>query len=400
MTLNLKQDNYNKIIESVLINPLLENELTGWTINAGTPTVKTKENDSILVARGIGSHQLVQMTSWKQNHVYYMQVEVYVPDYVAGRMGLQANGRFVSGNAINLSIDRNTIGWECLYTSFKATKNYTLGVYYGSINAANLNGYAKKAYLIDLTEIYGEGNEPSAADFYNLKLPLMNNGITMSNTEILKRFDKKINTITNQRIITATDVQAEQVFVQEMNKKCKLWKMNDTVFQNASGLSRKGQLSNAQDMLRLTLQAVGSEQIVKIGGAKKYSVTIKGETPRTIKVKTTVTNPALENAYLLLGGKSGTLGTAVNNASILAQVKEGTFTFVSIVMKSSTTTSRYEDTKKLLDVILKKMENPHYIPTEKFTAVSLAGVLLPNNPLFWTNLDKLPTYGYYGLNES
>jgi D-alanyl-D-alanine carboxypeptidase len=139
---------------------------------------------------------------------------------------------------------------------------------------------------------------------------------------------------------------------------------------------------------------------VKIGGAKKYSVTIKGETPRTIKVKTTVTNPALENAYLLLGGKSGTLGTAVNNASILAQVKEGTFTFVSIVMKSSTTTSRYEDTKKLLDVILKKMENPHYIPTEKFTAVSLAGVLLPNNPLFWTNLDKLPTYGYYGLNES
>nr|MBO0463888.1 serine hydrolase [Enterococcus sp. DIV2402] len=190
------------------------------------------------------------------------------------------------------------------------------------------------------------------------------------------------------------------MFIQEMNKKCKLWKMNDTVFQNASGLSRKGQLSNAQDMLRLTLQAVGSEQIVKIWGAKKYSVTIKGETPRTIKVKTTVTNPALENAYLLLGGKSGTLGAAVNNASILAQVKDGTFTFVSIVMKSSTTTSRYEDTKKLLDVILKKMENPHYIPTETFTAVSLAGVLLPNNPLFWTNLDKLPTYSYYGLNES
>ena len=227
------------------------------------------------MARGIGSHQLVQMTSWKQKHVYYMQVEVYVTDYVAGRMGLQANGRFVSGNVINLSIDRNTIGWECLYTSFKATKNYTLGVYYGSINAANLNGYAKKAYLIDLTEIYGEGNEPSAADFYNLKLPLMNNGITMSSTEILKRFDKKIITITNQRIINATDVQAEQVFVQEMNKKCKLWKMNDTVFQNVSGLSRKGQLSNAQDMLRLTLQAVGSEQIVKICGAKKYRVTIK-----------------------------------------------------------------------------------------------------------------------------
>lgn len=51
--------------------------------------------------------------------------------------------------------------------------------------------------------------------------------------------------------------------------------MNDTVFQNVSGLSRKGQLSNAQDMLRLTLQAVGSEQLVKIWGAKKYRVTIK-----------------------------------------------------------------------------------------------------------------------------
>jgi hypothetical protein len=274
--------------DSVLINPTLTDSTNGWTRNAGNPIVVVEQGVPTLIAQGDGSHQLSQMVNWKKDHVYYMQVEVYVTDYVTGRMGLQANGRFVGGNVINLGVTRDTEGWESLYTNFVVTEDYTLGVYYGSISSANLNGKAKNAYIVDLTEMYGAGNEPSAVDFYNLKLPMENDGISMNTADVFKVLDHKIDNIATKSNITATDAQAEQVFFAEMNRKCQLWKMNDTVFKNASGLSSSGQVSSARDMLRLTLQAAGSERMLKVWGAKSYDVNIRGGNPRTVNIVATV----------------------------------------------------------------------------------------------------------------
>ncbi len=385
-----------KIAAYVLANGWFQKGLDNWRINAGTVTLGTEKALPELHFAGSSSNQLAQLIHWQAGHIYFLAFEVSVTRYVKGTAGVQVNGRFAGGKTFTFGKRQVTNGFETVTGTFKALEDSSFKVYAGSINRADIDGALRKIILLDLTVLYGAGNEPSANEIDYEASMFQEDGLVLSFKDLFVLLDKKHASTK----LPVTDAQAELAFIEEMNKKSRLWKMPGTMFKNTHGLATKGQISTANDILRLTLQAAGSEQITKVWGAKQYVVRIKGKKARAITIRHTVKDAELEAAYDLLGGKSGTLGLVTNHAVVLAQSKNAPQTFVTVVLKSATKTSRYEDTKKLLDVLTQKVAAVAELPDETFTAVAAAGILLAGQPLHWTNLAELPSYGYYGFNET
>lgn len=151
-----------------------------------------------------------------------------------------------------------------------------------------------------------------------------------------------------------TDEQAEQVFVNEMNKK--VTQLGGTSkFHNSSGLTAAGQQGNAYDFNIYTLHASIKPEIASVWGQKSYTMEIKGTNPRTIVVDTTVKGKSLEDTYTLLGGKTGTMGI-IHNLSAVVTDKENTY--IGTVMRGSN--DRFNDLKIAIEESIKKEKGQDY----------------------------------------
>lgn len=175
--------------------------------------------------------------------------------------------------------------------------------------------------------------------------------------EKIKPITEKINTLSNtlyeNNVIT--DVEAENIFVDEMNKKLIQLGCTSTKFLNSTGLTAAGQLSTAYDFNILTLHASGYREIANIWGQKSYNMKIEGINPRTILTETTVTSPSIDNYYKVLGGKTGTVGFIRNVTTVIYE--KGSI-YIATIMKG--TTDRFIDLKTAIDQAIKKEKGEEY----------------------------------------
>ena len=145
-----------------------------------------------------------------------------------------------------------------------------------------------------------------------------------------------------------TDAQAEQAFVDEMNKK--VAQLGGVAkFYNSSGLTAAGQVGNAYDFNIFAIHASVKPEIASVWGQKTYTLNIKGSNARTVSVDTTVTSPTLENFYTILGGKTGTAGIIHNLTAI---VTDGNNIYVGTIMRG--TDDRFNDLKQAIEQAINK----------------------------------------------
>lgn len=178
------------------------------------------------------------------------------------------------------------------------------------------------------------------------------------------------------------DDTAEQVFVNEMNRVAALLGVENTTFHNSSGLGAAGQLATPKDLTLIIRHAAGIDELTKVWGAKEYSVIVAGPNPRAVDITTTVQNTAFEQDYTILGGKTGTLGI-VHNLAIVAEHKATGHVLAGTILRADN--DRWQAMKQLFDRAINIIENNSASPT--IDAVGACAILLPNNPLLYTNTD-------------
>lgn len=189
----------------------------------------------------------------------------------------------------------------------------------------------------------------------------------------------------------SSDEACLQQFLLAMNEKCRQLTMTNTVFLNTHGLVVKGQVSTSRDMLLLALHAAGTENLLKVWGAKNYTVTVKGPQAREMKLRSLVANPMFEEAYTILGGKTGTVNAKKTNVMLLVADKANNL-FLTTVMGATSPENRFVDAKKLVKIAQKRLLNPDYQPKETLSAVSGSVMTIHGHPLFWTNALPPSTY--------
>lgn len=180
----------------------------------------------------------------------------------------------------------------------------------------------------------------------------------------------------------ATDAQAEQAFIDEMNKKASRLGCTLAQWVNSSGLSGAGQLTNPRDFGLILRHASGIPDLLKVWGAKSFSVAVKGSNARTVNITTSVANTTFENAYTILGGKTGTLGV-VENLAIIAQHKATGYIFGGVILRADS--DRWVAMKQLLDeAVLVTNGSPTSAPV--ITSVGACAFRFPTvDPLLFTN---------------
>lgn len=184
------------------------------------------------------------------------------------------------------------------------------------------------------------------------------------------------------------DDVAEQVFVDEMNKKAGLLGCENLRFKNSSGLTAAGQLTSPKDFAIISRHAAGIDELNKVWGAKTYEVNVKGSNPRKVPISTTVQDEVFEQDYKILGGKTGTLGI-VKNLSLVAQHRDKGHILVGTVLRAND--DRWTAMKQLLDETINVIEDN---PSEGFTVDSIGAcsAVLPANPLLHTSDDLNEVY--------
>lgn len=130
-----------------------------------------------------------------------------------------------------------------------------------------------------------------------------------------------------------TDVQ---VFVKKMNEISRsVIGMKHSFFKNPHGLYSKGQYSCAFDLALLLSKASEFKQISNIWGEAKKTISIKGDFARTIEVNNTFI-PMIRNKDILVGGKTGSLGSMKNLAMVYKLREDFYISIVTLNSKSET----------------------------------------------------------------
>lgn len=247
---------------------------------------------------------------------------------------------------------------------------------------------------LDVLQVEQGTTSTGYVPFYYALNNVENNEVANARTSVIKnksfskigeRFES-IETDLNQVKVKSgtnigTDTQAEQAFVDEMNKK--VTQLGGTTkFYNSSGLTVAGQAGNAYDFNIYAIHASVKPELASVWGQKSYSLNIKGTNARTVSVDTTVTSPTLENYYTILGGKTGTAGIIHNLTAI---VTDGNNVYVGTVMRG--TDDRFNDLKQAIEQAINKDKGLAYdvsLVGNSDTAFSV--VKYPTiNPLLTTN---------------
>ena len=180
-------------------------------------------------------------------------------------------------------------------------------------------------------------NDPQVIEVQNTR-----GGTLLQNFNIL---GQAINDIGGSSI-EVSDVEAETIFVQEMNKTAKRFDMSDTTFINSTGLTGAGQVTTTSDFAKLAKQALGFDELARVWGAKMFDVEVKGPNARIESIATSVTDPTFETDYVILGGKTGTLGVNINVTGVFMS-KATKKIYSAMILRADT--DRWQALKQLLD---------------------------------------------------
>ena len=133
---------------------------------------------------------------------------------------------------------------------------------------------------------------------------------------------------------------SEEAFVERMNARAKELGMNDTTFQNATGLPAAGHVTSAHDI------AIMSRELVKNHPDVRQYTTIWMDTLRDGQSSLVNTNKLIRFYEGATGLKTGSTDAAGYCLSATAE-RDG-MELIAVIMKDATSAQRFEDAKSLL----------------------------------------------------
>lgn len=207
----------------------------------------------------------------------------------------------------------------------------------------------------------------------------------------LDNMEQDISSLEPPGTDTVSDEIAEQVFINEMNRKAQLLGCENLNFKNSSGLSAPGQTTSPKDLALITRHASGMPNLLKVWGIKSYEVDVKGSDSRKVNIQTTVTDADFEQDYLILGGKTGTLGV-VKNLCLVAKHRNSGHVLAGSILRADN--DRWIAMKQLFDEVINIIENKGSA-SSTVESVGACALLLPENPLLYsgTELNELYLHG-------
>ncbi len=133
---------------------------------------------------------------------------------------------------------------------------------------------------------------------------------------------------------------SEDAFVERMNQRAKELGMNDTTFQNATGLPAEGHVTSAYDI------ALMSRELIRNHPDIRQYTTIWMDTLRNGQSSLVNTNKLIRFYEGATGLKTGSTDAALYCLSATAE-RDG-MELISVIMKDATSAQRFEDAKALL----------------------------------------------------
>lgn len=153
---------------------------------------------------------------------------------------------------------------------------------------------------------------------------------------------------------------SEEAFIENMNKRAKELKMNDTVFKNCNGLDEEGHVTSAYDV------AIMSKELIKHEKIFDYS-SIWLDTLRDGKTQIVNTNKLLKTYNGITGLKTGTTDDA--GCCMSATAQRGDVSLIAVVLGCDTGKERFADAAALLDygfanISVVELELPEDMPSQ------------------------------------
>ena len=137
-------------------------------------------------------------------------------------------------------------------------------------------------------------------------------------------------------------------FVEMMNERAKAAGALNTSFVNANGLPDEAHLTTAYDMARITMAALKAPEFTEIFSQAYYEMSPTNKQPETRLLRRT--NAMVNGSYRYNGIIAYKTGWTKDAQHTLVTVAErGDRTLIAVVMKSSDTQDKWEDTTALLN---------------------------------------------------
>ena len=123
---------------------------------------------------------------------------------------------------------------------------------------------------------------------------------------------------------SATASACETAFVAAMNQFMLDIGATDSTFVSPSGLSSGGNQNSTttNDLLKVGIEAASWDILNRIWNINSYTVNVTGTNARQISLTSTVQSEVLEDEYMILGGKTGTLTGISPEAHSLLTITE------------------------------------------------------------------------------
>ena len=181
----------------------------------------------------------------------------------------------------------------------------------------------KDHYTITSDDIHtGSGNVFQAGDIVTIEDLLYAMMLPSSNTaaHALGHYVGAI--ILNNQSATAS--ACETAFVAAMNQFMLDIGATDSTFVSPSGLSSGGNQNSTttNDLLKVGIEAASWDILNRIWNINSYTVNVTGTNARQISLTSTVQSEVLEDEYMILGGKTGTLTGISPEAHSLLTITE------------------------------------------------------------------------------
>lgn len=185
----------------------------------------------------------------------------------------------------------------------------------------------------------------------------------------------------------ASTASSVKTFLQLENAKAESLNAADTVVTIPSG-NKRTTLSTARNLARIAAAADANDILSGIWGQDTYTITTKNDSPRTIKINTTVSSSALEQYYTLIGGKTGHLdgsGDKEEICNLMAVCQKNGIKVAGAIMGATSEAARFTAMKELMDCAFDKIESGSSTTELKVTSAKYAAAIrLDTNTIIYS----------------
>ncbi len=182
------------------------------------------------------------------------------------------------------------------------------------------------------------------------------------------------------RALAIAAAGSEEEFVKLMNQKAKELGMNQTHFENTTGLHHKDHVTTLNDLSILMQYALNNEEFYEIFTTKEY--TASGSIHKQLKMNSTLFKKlSKENSEWILGGKTGYTNPAGLCLASMAQKDERTLILITAHAPVSSTPYHLLDAVEIYSTAFNEMHKIQLCSTEISVTESLVKFTLPEETI-------------------